>query len=130
MATQSFPIPWRPHFPVPVWYSKYCLVLKVPFDTPGPKSTFVQTVVEDEEGRLIICIRGPLVNILVIIAPEYGPCVSTNMSGQKVLLVQCLNAIYGTMVTALILYFKKFVKSLTKLGYKINPYDLTWLTRW
>ncbi len=39
------------------------------------------------------------------------------------LLVQYLNAVYGTMVAAL-LYSKKFVKSLTKQGYKmINPYD-------
>ncbi len=47
---------------------------------------------------------------------------STNKSGQKVLLMQCLNAVYGTMVAAL-LYYKKFVKNLTKQGYKINPYD-------
>ena len=86
-------------------------------------NAFVQTVVEDEEHRVIIRIRGPLVDILVSIAPEvYGSYVSTNKSGQKVLLVQCLNAVYGTMVAAL-LYYKKFVKSLTKQGYKINPYD-------
>ena len=36
--------------------------------------------------------------------------------------MQCLNAVYGTMVAAL-LYYKKFVKSLTEQGYKINPYD-------
>jgi hypothetical protein len=59
----------------------------------------------------------------VSIAPEvYGSYVSTKKSGQKVLLVQCLNAVYGTMVAA-ILYYKKFEKSLTKQGYKINPYD-------
>ncbi len=62
-------------------------------------------------------------DFLVSIAPEmYGPYVSTNKSGQKVLLVQCLNAVYGTMVAAL-LYYKKLVKSLTKQGYKINLYD-------
>jgi hypothetical protein len=64
-----------------------------------------------------------MVDILVSIAPDvYGPYVSTNKAGQKVLLVQCLNAIYGTMVAAL-LYYKKFLKSLTKQGYKINPYN-------
>jgi len=52
----------------------------------------------------------------------YGSYVSTNKSGQKVLLVQCLNAAYGTMVAAL-LYYKEFVNSLTKQGDKINPYD-------
>ena len=42
-------------------------------------NAFVQTVVEDKEHRVIVCIRGPLVDILVNIAPEvYGPYVSTN----------------------------------------------------
>jgi hypothetical protein len=86
-------------------------------------NAFVHTVIKDEEHHVIICIRGPLVDILVSIAPDvYGPYVSTNKAGQKVLLVQCLNAVYGTMVAAL-LYYKKFMKSLTKQGYKINLHD-------
>ena len=36
--------------------------------------------------------------------------------------MQCLNAVYGTIVAAL-LYYKKFVKRLTNRGYKINPFD-------
>jgi hypothetical protein len=39
-----------------------------------------------------------------------------------VLIVECLNAIYEMMVAAMLCY-KKFVKSLTKQGFKINPYD-------
>ncbi len=35
--------------------------------------------------------------------------------------MECLNAIYGTMVAAL-LYYKKFVKSLMNHGFKLNPY--------
>jgi hypothetical protein len=88
-------------------------------------NAFVQTVVneEDAEHCVIVRIRGPLVDILVSIAPDlYGPYVTTNKSGQKVLIVECLNAVYGTMVAAL-LYYKKFVKSLTKQGFKLNPYD-------
>ena len=88
-------------------------------------NAFAQTVVseEDAEHRVIVRIRGPLVDILVLIAPDvYGPYVSTNKSGQKVLSVECLNAVYGLMVEAL-LYYKKFVKSLTKKGFKLNPYD-------
>ena len=62
-------------------------------------------------------------DILVSIAPDvYSPYVSTNKSGQKLLIVECLNAVYRTMVAAL-LYYKKFVKSLTKHGFKLNPYD-------
>jgi hypothetical protein len=77
----------------------------------------------DAEHRVIVCIRGPLVDILVSIAPDvYGPYVSTNKSGWKILIVECLNAVYGMMVAAL-LYYKKFVQSLTKKGLKLNPYD-------
>ena len=88
-------------------------------------NAFVQIVVsdEDKEHRVIVCIQGPLVNILVSLAPEvYGPYVTTNKKGQQVLIVECLNAVYGTMVAAL-LYYKKFVKSLVKEGFKLNPYD-------
>ncbi len=64
-----------------------------------------------------------MVDILVSIAPDvYDPYVPTNKAFQKVLLVLCLNAVYETMVAAL-LYYKKIVKSLTMQGYKINPYD-------
>ncbi len=62
---------------------------------------FAQTVVseEDAEHCVIVHIRGPLVDILVLIPPDvYGPHVSTNKSGQKVLIVECLNAVYESMV--------------------------------
>jgi hypothetical protein len=39
------------------------------------------------------------------------------------MIVECLSAIYGMMVAAL-LHCKKFVKSLTKHGFKLNPYDV------
>jgi hypothetical protein len=38
------------------------------------------------------------------------------------LLLQCQNALYGTMVASL-LYYQKFVKSLTDIEFMINPYD-------
>jgi hypothetical protein len=86
-------------------------------------NTFVQTVVEDEKGRVFIRIHGPLFSILVAIAPDvYGPYVMVRKKGEKQLLVQCLTALYGTMV-ALLLYYKKFVKSLKSKGFKLNPYD-------
>ncbi len=85
-------------------------------------NAFVQTVVskKDADHRVIVHIRGPLVDILVAIAPDvYGLYVSITKTRQKVLIVECLNAIYGTMVAAL-LYYKKFVKSLVKQGFKLN----------
>jgi len=88
-------------------------------------NAFIQTVVSDEdaEHRVTVRIRGPLVDILVSMAPDvYGPYVSVTKNGQKVLIVECLNAVYGTMVAAL-LYYKKFVKSLKSQAFKLNPYD-------
>jgi hypothetical protein len=40
----------------------------------------------------------------------------------KQLLVQCYNALYGTMVARL-LYYRKFIKSLTDIDFLINPYN-------
>jgi hypothetical protein len=86
-------------------------------------NAFIQTVVADEKDRAFICIRGPLVDILGPVAPDvYGPYVTVGKKGEKQLLVQCLTALYGTMV-ALLLYYKKFVKSLKLNGFRFNPYD-------
>ncbi len=86
-------------------------------------NAFVQTVVEDEKDRAFIRIRGPLVDILVALAPDvYREYVTIRKKGEKQSLVQCLNALYGTMV-ALLLYYKKFVKSLRSKRFKLNPYD-------
>jgi hypothetical protein len=63
------------------------------------------------------------VDILVEIAPEaYKSYVSQDKKGNKQFLVQCQNALYGTMVASL-LYYRKFVKSLTDIDFIINPYD-------
>jgi hypothetical protein len=86
-------------------------------------NAFIQTRVEDEKDMAIIKIRGVLVDILVEIASDvYKPYVTTDKKGVKQLLVQCKNALYGTMVASL-LYYRKFTKSLIDIGFEINPYD-------
>ena len=88
-------------------------------------NAFAQTVITDshKDYRVIARLRGKLVEILVDIAPEvYGPYVRENKKGEKVLLVQCMNALYGTMVASL-LFYKNFVTSLKKNGFVLNPYD-------
>jgi hypothetical protein len=86
-------------------------------------NAFIQTRIEDEKDMAFIKIRGVLVDILVEIAPDvYKPYVSKDKKGVKQLLVQCQNALYGTMVASL-LYYRKFVKSLTDIGFELNPYD-------
>jgi hypothetical protein len=86
-------------------------------------NAFIQTVVENDEDKVVMRIRGHMVDVLVKVAPRvYGPYVSTNKQGRKQLLVECLNAIYGTMVASL-LYYCKFTRSLKNQGYVMNPYD-------
>ena len=86
-------------------------------------NAFIQTRIEQEKDMAIIKIRGVLVDILVEIAPEvYKPFAYKDKKGVNQLLVQCQNAIYGTMVASL-LYYRKFTKSLTSIGFEINPYD-------
>jgi hypothetical protein len=86
-------------------------------------NAFIQTRIEDEKDMVFIKIRGVLVDMLTDIdSGVYKPYVSTDKKGTKQLLVQCQNAIYGTMVASL-LYYRKFCKSLTGIGFEFNPYD-------
>ena len=65
-------------------------------------NAFIQTVVEDSKDRVIIQIWGLMDNILEKIEPHvYGPYVTFDKRGNKQLLVECLSAIYGTMVASL-----------------------------
>jgi hypothetical protein len=87
-----------------------------------PKA-FVQTRVENEKDMAFIKIRCILVDILVKIAPDvYKSYVLKDKKGLKQLMVQCQNAMYGTMVASL-LYYRKSVKSLTDIDFVTNPYD-------
>jgi hypothetical protein len=88
-------------------------------------NAFIQTrILEEEKDMAIIKIRGVLVDILVEIAPDaYKSYATMDKKGvRQLLLVQCQNALYGTMVASL-LYYRKFTKSLMEIGFVINPYD-------
>jgi hypothetical protein len=86
-------------------------------------NAFIQTKIEDEKDMAIIKIRGILVDMLLDIAPDvYKPFVTTDRKGVKQLIVQCLNAIYGTMMASL-LYYRKFCTSLLSKGFVFNDYD-------
>jgi hypothetical protein len=72
---------------------------------------------------IFIKIQGILVDINVEIAPDvYKPYVSKDKKGMNQFLVQCQNALYGTIVARL-LYYRKFVKSLTDIDFMIHPYN-------
>ena len=61
-------------------------------------------------------------DLLLDINPEfYGTFVTTDKKGEKVIIVQCMNAIYGTMVSSL-MYYNKFVKTMKRIGFQLNLY--------
>ena len=61
-------------------------------------------------------------DILCKISSDYKAYETRDKRGVKNLLLLCQNALYGTMVASL-LYYRKFTKSLTSIGFEINPYD-------
>ena len=86
-------------------------------------NAFIQTRVENEKDVVYIRVRGVLVELLIEITPDvYGPYVKLDNNGNKVLILQCLNAIYGTMFVSL-LYYNKFCRTLKRKYFVINPYD-------
>ena len=65
-------------------------------------NAFIQTRIEDEKDMATIKLRGVLVDILVAIAPEvYKQYASKDKKGVSQLIVQCQNALYGTMIASL-----------------------------
>ena len=87
-------------------------------------NAFVQTTVPQEENdeKIIMKIRGALVNLLVEISPETYKDYLIQEGKGKVLYVRMLKALYG-MMKASVLYYKKFRSDIESIGYEVNPYD-------
>jgi Reverse transcriptase (RNA-dependent DNA polymerase) len=102
--------------------------------TVATESVILTSVIDAIEGRDVaivdisnafiqIRIRGVLVDMLIDIAPvTYKPFVTINNKGEKVVLVRCHNATYGTMVASL-QFYRKFTNSLLRKGFVLNQYD-------
>ena len=66
-------------------------------------NVFIQTRVENEKDMVYIKVRGILVDLLIEIVPDvYDPYVKLDKKRTKVLILQCLNAIYRTRVASLL----------------------------
>ncbi len=78
---------------------------------------------DDAKDCVIILITGVIVDWLVKVVPKvYASYVVTNSKGINSLLVECYNAIYGSMVAGL-LYYRRFSSSLKNRGFTVNQYD-------
>ena len=86
-------------------------------------NAFVQTKIPEGEEKIIMKIRGALVDILCEIAPEVYESYVLQEGKDKVIYVHMLQALYG-MLVASILYYKQFRSDIESIGYKINPYDV------
>jgi hypothetical protein len=86
-------------------------------------NAFIQTKLENEEDMAIMRMRGKLAELMVKVAPEvYRKYIFVNKNGETVLYVKLLNALYGILKAAL-LFYKRLVKDLLGIGFKLNPYD-------
>ena len=66
-------------------------------------NAFIQTRAENEKYMVYIRVRGILVDLLIEIVPDvYDPYVKLDKKRTKVLILQCLNAIYRTRVASLL----------------------------
>ena len=76
--------------------NRYVAVIDIP-------NTFIQTKVEDEKYMVTIRVRKELVPTLLDISPKvYKPYVTKDKKGNLIILLQCLNAIYVTMIVGLL----------------------------
>jgi hypothetical protein len=87
-------------------------------------NAFVQTRIEDKQvgERIIMKIRGPLVDMLLELSPETYEGYVVYEGKNKVLYVMMVMALYGMLQSSL-LYYKKFRKDIESIGFKVNPYD-------
>ena len=68
-------------------------------------------------------LRGKLAELMAATAPEiYKQYITIDRKGNKALYVLTLNAIYDIMKAALLFYLK-FMESLSSIGFVLNPYD-------
>jgi hypothetical protein len=85
-------------------------------------NAFVQTEISLDGDKIIMQIRGQLVDILLELCPGvYNDYVI--IEGQhKILYVIMLKALYGMLISS-ILYYKKFRKDIESIGFE-DPYDI------
>jgi alpha-L-arabinofuranosidase len=69
-------------------------------------NAFVQTKMENKEERVMMKIKGPLVDMLVKIEPEVYKSYVVEEDNVKVIYVQVLKVLYG-MLQASLLFYKK-----------------------
>jgi hypothetical protein len=86
-------------------------------------NAFVQTSISLDGDKIIMKIRGQLVDILLVICPGVYDQYVLHEGKHKILYVRMLKALYGMLISS-ILYYKKFRKDIESIGFEVNPYDI------
>ena len=92
----------------------------ITLDTPN---AFVQTDMPQGGHKVVMKIRGLLVDILISLCPGVYEDYVVHEQGQKVIYVMMLKALYGMLVSS-ILFYKKFRKDIESIGFVVNPFDI------
>ena len=86
-------------------------------------NAFVQTKLEHDNDNAIVCLQGPLAQMLHDLAPDvYGPFLWKDKASQPILFFCLLMTLYGIM-KAVLLYYCCFVADIKSEGFALNPYD-------
>ena len=73
--------------------------------------------------KYIMKIWGKLAHILVDISPEvFGPYI-TNEDGKYVIHLELLKSLHGMLIASLLVY-RKLIKDMESIGFRVNNYDL------
>jgi hypothetical protein len=83
-------------------------------------NAFIQTNIALDGDKIIMKIRGQLVDILLEICPGVYDKYVLHKGKQKILYVRMLKALYGMLISS-ILYYKKFRKDIEGIGFEVNP---------
>jgi hypothetical protein len=86
-------------------------------------NAFVQTKIDLDGDKVIMKIRGQLIDLLLEICPGVYDKYVVYEGKHRVLYVRMLKALYGMLISSL-LYYKKFRKDIESIGFDINPYDI------
>ena len=76
----------------------------------------------ENDEDVVMYMRGRLVELMTMVAPQTYRKYIAIENGQKVLYVKVHKAFYGMLKSAL-LFYKKLRKDLEEIGFVVNPYD-------
>jgi hypothetical protein len=90
-------------------------------------NAFVQTEISLDGDKIIMKIRGQLVDILLELCPGVYDNYVIDEGKHKTLYVRMLKALYGMLISS-ILYYKKFRKDIESIGFEVTHSTFVSLT--